>query len=281
MSSQKWFITGASGGLGLALTEKVLAQGHHVVAAVRRVESMQALKQAWPDRLEVERVDVTDREQVQAAAARHPDVDVVVNNAGGAVIGALEEMSEADIQQQIALNLLAPIHVTRAFLPAMRAKKSGTFIHVSSVGGRASFAGGSMYHAAKFGLEGFAETVSQEIAGFGIKTLIIEPGSIKTGFIANIHWTPEHDDYKESAVGKLRRWIEENGEADISGDPVKMADAIYTVSQMAEPPLRTVLGGDAYAVLEAGYSRSLAALQAQKELAESVMFEGKTGFRPE
>jgi NAD(P)-dependent dehydrogenase (short-subunit alcohol dehydrogenase family) len=281
MSSQKWFITGASGGLGLALTEKVLAQGHRVVAAVRRIEGMRALTQAYPDMLEVESVDVTDREQVQAAAARHPDVDVVVNNAGGAVIGAMEEMSDADIEQQIALNLLAPIHVTRAFLGALRAKQRGTFIHVSSVGGRAAFPGGSMYHAAKFGLEGFAEAVSQEVAEFGIKTIIIEPGSIKTGFVANIRWTPQLDHYKDSTVARLRRWIEENGEADASGDPVRMAEAIYTISQMSEPPLRTVLGGDAYAVLEAGYTRSLAALQAQKDLAASVMFEGKSGFMPE
>jgi NAD(P)-dependent dehydrogenase (short-subunit alcohol dehydrogenase family) len=281
MSSQKWFISGASGGLGLAITEKVLAQGHRVVAAVRRIDGMRTLQQAYPDRIEAESVDVTDLEQVQAAAARHPDVDVVVNNAGGAVIGAMEEMSEADIQQQIALNLLAPIHMMRAFLRGMRARKRGMFIHVSSVGGRAAFAGGSLYHAAKFGLEGFAESVSQEVAEFGIKTVIIEPGSIKTGFVANIRWTPELDAYKDGAVGKLRRWLEEHGETSVSGDPVKMAEAIYTISQMPEPPLRTVLGGDAYAVLEAGYSRSLAALQAQKDLAGSVMFEGKTGFMPE
>lgn len=278
MSSQKWFITGASGGLGLALAEKVLAQGHRVVAAVRRIEAMQALKQAWPNQLEVESVDVTDREQVRAAAARHLDAEVVVNNAGGAVIGAMEEMSDADIEQQIALNLLAPIHVTRAFLGAWRARKRGTFIHVSSVGGRTTFPGGALYHAAKFGLEGFAETVNQEIAEFGIKTLIIEPGSIKTGFVANIRWTEAREEYRDGAVGKLRRWLDERGDQDISGDPVKMADAIYALSRMPEPPLRTVLGGDAYAMLEPRYAGSLTALQAQKDLAGSVMFDGKAGF---
>jgi NAD(P)-dependent dehydrogenase (short-subunit alcohol dehydrogenase family) len=281
MPIQKWFITGASGGLGLALTEKVLAQGHPVVAAVRRVEAMQALKQKYPALLELEAVDLMNREQIQAAAARHPDVDVVVNNAGGAVIGAMEEMSEADIQQQIGLNLLAPIHVTRAFLPALRARKRGTFIHVSSVGGRGAFPSGSLYHAAKFGLEGFAEAVSQEIVEFGIKTIIIEPGSIKTGFVANISWTEELDAYRDGAVGKLRRQVKEVGDEYASGDPLKMADAIYTISQMPEPPLRTVLGGDAYSVLEGSYTRSLAALQAQKELAESVMFAGKAGFNPQ
>jgi NAD(P)-dependent dehydrogenase (short-subunit alcohol dehydrogenase family) len=281
MSSQKWFITGASSGLGLALTEKVLAEGHRAVAAVRRVDAMQELKQKYPALLEVESLDLTNREQVQAVVARHADVDVVANNAGGAIIGAMEEMTEADIQQQLALNLLAPIHVTRAFLPAMRAKNSGTLLYVSSVGGRAAFPSGSMYHAAKFGLEGFAESVSQEVAEFGIKTIIIEPGSIKTGFVANIRWTQELDAYKDGIVGQLRRQIVEVGEEQASGDPMKMADAIYTVSQMQEPPLRTVLGGDAYAVLDAGYSRSLTALQAQKELAESVMFAGKAGFNPQ
>lgn len=281
MRGQKWFITGASGGLGLALTEKVLAEGHRVVAAVRRVAALHSLKDAWPDALEVESVDVTRAEQVQAAAARHPDVDVVVNNAGGAVIGAMEEMSEADIEQQIALNLLAPIHVTRAFLGPMRARKHGTFIHVTSVGGRAAFPSGALYHAAKYGLEGFAEAVSQEVAEFGIKTLIVEPGSIKTGFVANIRWTEELADYKDGVVGKLRQQIKEVGDEYASGDPVKMAAAIYTISQLAEPPLRTVLGGDAYAVLEASYSRSLAALQGQKDLASSVMLEGKAGFNPQ
>ncbi|WP_322045424.1 SDR family NAD(P)-dependent oxidoreductase [Paraburkholderia sp. J67] len=281
MSSQKWFITGASGGLGLALTEAVLAAGHRVIAAVRRVDALRALKQKHPDLLEVEALDVTDREQVQAVVARHADVDVVVNNAGGAVIGAMEEMSEAEIAQQFALNLLAPIQLTRAFLPALRARKHGVLIYISSMGGRACFPSGSMYHAAKFGLEGFAESVSQEIAEFGIKTIIIEPGSIKTDFVANIRWTQELADYQVGVVGQLRQQIKAVGDDQASGDPVKMAEAIYAISQMPQPPLRTVLGGDAYAVLEAGYAQSLANLKAQKALAESVMLAGKAGFNPQ
>ncbi len=122
---------------------------------------------------------------------------------------------------------------------------------------------------------------AQELAEFGINTLIIEPGSIKTGFVANIRWTEQLEAYKGSAVGNLRGWIEQHGEDTASGDPLKMADAIYTLSQLHKPPLRTVLGGDAYAALEAGYARSLADIQAQKALAESVMLEGKAGFRPE
>jgi len=276
----KWLITGASSGLGLELTKKVLSEGHTVVAAVRRTEVLNDLKQQYAHNLIVESLDVTQFEQINQIAQRYTDLDIVVNNAGGAIIGAMEELTEQDIQQQIALNLLAPIHVTRAFLPAFRAKKAGTFIHITSIGGRVSFAAGALYHAAKFGLEGFAESVNQEIAEFGIKTLIIEPGSIKTGFVANIRWTEESEVYKNSAVGHLRRWIEENGEDTTSGDPVKMADAIFNLSQLEHPPLRTTLGADAYSTLEKTYQHSLTTLQAQKKLAESVAFEGKTGFIP-
>ncbi|MCI3205861.1 MULTISPECIES: SDR family NAD(P)-dependent oxidoreductase [Pandoraea] len=281
MSKQMWFITGASGGLGLALAEKVLAEGHRVIAAVRRVDALQALQQAWPEQLQVESIDMTDVARVQAVAARHPDVDIVVNNAGGAVIGAMEEMTEAQIEQQIALNLLGPIHVTRAFLGTMRARRHGTFIHITSVGGRATFPCGALYHAAKFGLEGFAEAVSQETAEFGIKTILIEPGSIRTNFLANIQWTTEIDDYRTGAVANLRTLVKTHGDEVASGDPVKMADVIYGVSQMAEPPLRTVLGADAYAVLEGTYARSLDALKAQKDLAASVTLEGRVGFHPQ
>ncbi|VVE32438.1 SDR family NAD(P)-dependent oxidoreductase [Pandoraea anhela] len=278
MTKPTWFITGAAGGLGLTLAEKVLSEGHHVIAAVRRVESLQALQQAWPDQLQVESVDVTDPDRVRDVAARYPGVDIVVNNAGGAVIGAMEEMTEAQIAQQITLNLLAPIHVTRAFLGTMRARRHGTFIHITSVGGRATFPCCALYHAAKFGLEGFAEAVSQETAEFGIKTILIEPGSIRTNFVANIQWTTEIDDYRTGAVANLRNLVKTRGDEVASGDPARMADAIYAVSQMAEPPLRTVLGADAYEVLESTYARSLAELKAQKNLATSVSIEGRVGF---
>lgn len=281
MSTSKWLITGASGGLGLALSRTVLAAGHPLVAAVRRPEALQELAAQYPQQLRIEQVDVTDREQVQAAAARHQDAEVVVNNAGGAVIGAMEELDEADIQQQLSLNLLAPIQITRAFLPAMRARRRGTVIHISSIGGRVAFAGGALYHAAKFGLEGFAEAVSQEVAEFGIKTLIIEPGSIKSDFVANIRWTKETDAYRDAAVGHLRRWIAQHGDENTSGDPQKMAAEIYRLSQQDAPPLRTALGVDAFEVLHGGYERALSALQAQKDTAQSVALPGKTGFIPQ
>lgn len=279
-SEKKWFITGASGGLGLELTKSALSQGHSVVAAVRKPEALVVLAKQYAGRLIVEKLDVTHIEDIANVAVRHPDVEVLLNNAGGSILGAMEELSNEQIQQQLDLNLVAPIYLTRAFLPAMRARKSGTIVYITSVGGRVSFAGGAMYHAAKFGLEGFAESVAQEIVNFGIKTLIVEPGSMKTHFITNAKWTHESAAYKEGAVATVRKYIQEHGEANIAGDPVMIAAAICGLIAQAQPPLRTALGVDTYGTLEQAYSDNLKALQAQKELATSVAFTGKTGFMP-
>lgn len=189
-------------------------------------------------------------------------------------------LSDVEIQQQLDLNLLGPMHVTRSFLPAWRARRSGTFIHITSIGGRVGFATGALYHAAKFALEGFAEAVNEELAEFGVKTLIIEPGSMKTDFVSNIRWAQELDAYKDGVVGKLRQWIKQSGDEYASGNPAKMAEAIYDLSQQDKPPLRTALGADAYEVLERSYSQSLQTLQSQKVLAQAMAFEGKSGFVP-
>lgn len=280
MSQQKWLITGASGGLGIEIVKRVLGEGHTVVATVQRPDSLSPMVEKYGQQLIVEKLDVTDIGQINAVAAKHRDVDVIVNNAGGAVIGAMEELTDAEIKHQLDLNLIGPIYITRAFLPALRARKSGRIVYITSIGGRVGYASGAMYHAAKFGLEGFAEAVSQEIADFGIKAIIIEPGSMKTNFQANIRWTKETEAYRSSAVGAVRRYIEEHGEENNAGDPVKIADAIYGLTQQVQPPLRTALGVDTYATLAQAYANSLMALKAQKELAESVAFAGKTGFMP-
>lgn len=280
MSNQKYFITGASGGLGIELVKTILNAGHTVVAAVRRPDALAELTQQYADRLIVEKLDVSDIAQIGAVAAKHQDIDVLINNAGGAVLGAMEELSDAEVQQQLNLNLVAPIYLTRAFLPAMRARKNGSIVFITSVGGRVSFAGGAMYHAAKFGLEGFAEAVAQEIAGFGIQSMIVEPGSMKTDFITNVQWTQASDAYRDTAVGAMRNYIREHGEENIAGDPVKIAHAIYDLTQLPAPPLRTALGVDTFATLQQAYRHHLETLEAQQALAESVAFEGKTGFMP-
>ncbi len=280
MAVQKYFVTGASGGLGLELARKILGEGNRLVAAVRRPETLAELAAEHGERLVIERLDVTSPDQIRQVAARHGDVDVVINNAGGAVIGAMEEMSEAEIRQQLDLNLIAPINLTRAFLPALRARGQGRIVYITSVGGRVGFVGGTLYHAAKFGLEGFAEALAQEIAGFGIQTLIIEPGSMATDFLANIRWTEESDTYRNTAVGALRSYIQHYAEEGLAGDPVKIAAAIYDLTRQDQPPLRTALGVDTFLTLQKAYGESLTALETQRELARSVAFEGRTGFMP-
>lgn len=281
MSAHKYFVTGASGGLGLELAKAILADGHQLVAAVRRPDTLADLAAQYGERLVIETLDVTSPAQITEVAARHGDIDVLVNNAGGAVIGAMEELSDAEVRQQLDLNLVGPINLTRAFLPALRARGGGKIVYITSIGGRVGFAGGSMYHAAKFGLEGFAEALAQEIAEFGVQTLIIEPGSMATDFLANVRWTQQSDTYHgETVVGGLRTYIQDMGDDGIAGDPVKIADAILHLMQMEQSPLRTALGVDTYATLEKAYADSLATLEAQKDLAQSVAIEGKTGFMP-
>ncbi len=278
--TQKWLITGASGGLGLAIVKQVLANGHQVVAGVRRPDVLAKLANEFSSQLQLEKLDVTDVHQIHALAQKHKDIDIIVNNAGGAVIGAMEEHTDDDIKQQLDLNLLAPIHISRAFLPQFRARKSGKIVFITSIGGRTAFAGGSLYHTAKYGLEGFAETLAQEIAEFGIQTLIIEPGSIKSNFLNNIRWTTPSEAYQGTQLAQMREYIAQAGEENISGDPTKMAAAIYELCEQSNPPLRTALGADAFAVLQSAYQNHLDALNAQADLAKSVAIDGKTGFNP-
>lgn len=279
MKTQKWLITGASGGLGLEIAKKALQAGHIVVATSRNPDALAELAVQYPDQILAEKLNLTDVADIKSFAEKYGTFDVIINNAGGAVIGAMEEMTDADIDQQLALNLLAPIHLTRACLPAMRAQKSGRIVYITSIGGRTAFAGGSLYHAAKFGLEGFAETIAQEVAEFGIQAIIVEPGSIKSNFLGNTRWTEKSADYAGSAVHQLRDYIEQQGEETISGDPVLMAGVIYSLTQQANPPLRTALGIDAFGVLQTAYQNHLNALETQENLAVSVAIEGKTGFR--
>ncbi|EXI62809.1 hypothetical protein MHD_06705 [Mannheimia granulomatis] len=272
-----YLITGASGGLGLHLTQTILANGHRVIATSRKADAFAQLCEQYPNTLQTEVLDILNINDLKALANKHQNIDVLINNAGGAVIGAMEEHTDADINQQLALNLLAPIHLSRAFLPQMRARKSGKIVFVTSIGGRMAFAGGSLYHTAKFGLEGFAETLAQEVAEFGIQTLIVEPGSIKSEFLNNIKWTNKLPEYQGSTVDKLGEYIA-NSEEHISGDPALMAKAIYELTTQDNPPLRTALGVDAFNGLQTAYQSHLDTLNAQKDLALSVAIAGKTGF---
>jgi NAD(P)-dependent dehydrogenase (short-subunit alcohol dehydrogenase family) len=253
-----------------------LSEGDSVIATVRRPDALADLSAVYAERLAVEELDVTRRDDVERLIARlvdaHPRIDVVVNNAGFGLIGATEEMTDRDVQDQISTMLLAPIQITRAFLGPMREQGGGRIIQISSVGGQVATPVSSPYHAAKWGLEGFTEGVSQEVAGFGIAFTIVEPGGMRTGFASGMRSTTETATYRHSPVGEFRRQMEGAGDAVYSGDPAKLARAIFDTTRDPAPPLRLTLGADAYDMIHEALRRRLEMLEAQRDLARSVAY---------
>ncbi|MGS0678081.1 SDR family oxidoreductase [Lactobacillus johnsonii] len=210
--SRVWLITGISSGFGKAITEQLLEKGETVVGTVRtKKDDIKALEEKYPDNLDVEHLDVTNtqeiREVVNKTIQRYGKIDVLVNNAGYGLFGAAEELSDKDIDLIIATNLTGSIQMIRAVLPYMRAQKSGHIIQISSYGGQVAYAGNSLYHATKFGIEGFCESVAQEIAPFNIKFSIIEPGGARTEFrygsAHDANLMPEYDNTMAHAFLKM------------------------------------------------------------------------------
>ncbi|WNF00848.1 SDR family oxidoreductase [Streptomyces luomodiensis] len=270
-----WFITGASGGLGRHLTEHALRGGDRVTATVRRPAALEDLRETYGDRLTVEILDLTrpaDVGEVIDRTLRSEPVDIVVNNAGYAVVGAAEEMTVDQIRDQIEVLLLAPMLITRAFLKPMREQGGGRIIQISSMGGQIGTPTHSSYHAGKWGLEGFTESVSREVSDFGIRLTVVEPGATRTGFASALRYTTASAAYRDTAVGRTRRLLESADESLFTGDPARLAAVIYDTTRHPDPPLRLTLGSDTYDAVHAALTERLAALETQKELAASVAF---------
>ena len=225
---------------------------------------------------QIVRRNVTVKDDIAAvvarAQARRP-VDILVNNAGGGVIGATEEMSDAEVEGQIALNLMAPIHITRAFVPAMRLRGSGRIIQISSASGQGSLPTSSLYHVAKWGLEGFSECLRQELEPFNLFVTLIEPGGARTSFSHNLQFASEIAAYRDTPAGHIRKMFETAGNELYTLDPQKIAQGIVDVATSDHPPLRVTLGGDAFGVVQAALQSRLAFLQSQEALARSVAFD--------
>jgi NAD(P)-dependent dehydrogenase (short-subunit alcohol dehydrogenase family) len=270
-----WFITGAAGGLGHNLAEYALSQGDRVTATVRRSAAVDGLRSRYGERLTVEILDVTrtaDVDEVITRTLASGPVDIVVNNAGYSVIGATEEMTAEQTRDQVETLLLAPMHITRSFLKPMHEQGGGRIIQISSVGGQTAFPISSAYHASKWGLEGFTEGVSREVADFGIRFTLVEPGSTRTGFASALRYTAETVAYRDNAVGQMRHWVESADGTVYTGDPAKLAAVIYDSTRHPDPPLRLTLGADAYDAIRTALTARLGALEAQKDLAASVAF---------
>lgn len=270
---QTWVITGTSSGLGRILTEQLLARGDRVAATLRKPDALADLKARYGDRLWVATLDVTDtgavREVVDRAFAELGRVDVVVSNAGYALFGAAEEVSDEQIVGQINTNLIGSIAVIRAALPHLRAQGGGRVLQVSSEGGQITYPNFSLYHATKWGIEGFVEAVAQEVAPFGIEFTLIEPGPAKTSFGGGLISPPPMAIYDDTPAGAVRRAIG-SGAFEITGDPLKMVRAMLDVAENNPAPRRLTLGSGAYANIHEALTERLAALEAQKDIAHST-----------
>ncbi|AVU10324.1 MULTISPECIES: SDR family oxidoreductase [unclassified Halomonas] len=225
--TKTWLITGTSSGLGRLLTEKLLARGDTVAATLRKEGSLDDLKAQYGDRLWIGLLDVTNTEQVHkvvdAAFGDLGHIDVLVSNAGYGLFGAAEEASDAQIERQIATNLTGSIQLIRAVLPHLRKQGGGRIVQLSSEGGQIAYPNFSLYHATKWGIEGFIESVAKEVAPFGIDCLIIEPGPTETNFAVGLDRAQPLACYEDTPAGEARRALA-SGTFEIKGDALTASD---------------------------------------------------------
>jgi NAD(P)-dependent dehydrogenase (short-subunit alcohol dehydrogenase family) len=271
-----WFITGAASGFGHAFAEHALAQGHNVVATARDAGRLADLVALAPDRVLATPLDVdvagAAEAAVQAAVARFGRIDVLVNNAGYGVVGALEETPDAELRALMNTNFFGAMAVTRAALPVLRAQKSGAIVNISSLGGQLSFSGFSAYSASKFALEGASEALAQEVAPFGIKVLIVEPGQFRTQLAGSgMRHMPVIEAY-QPVVGATREFAHtmHNTQA---GDPRKAAVAIEKALDAEHTPLRLQLGGDSVDAVRAHAQALLKDMEAWEAVSRSTDFD--------
>jgi NAD(P)-dependent dehydrogenase (short-subunit alcohol dehydrogenase family) len=276
MTARAWFVTGISSGFGRHMTEQLLERGDRVAGTVRQEGAVDDLKDKYGDRLWTARLDVTDVAEIKAVVGRAfadlGRVDVVVSNAGYGLFGAAEELTDDQIDHVIATNLTGSIQVIRAALPHLRAQGGGRIIQISTYGGQAAFPGGSMYHATKWGIEGFAEAVGQEVAPFGIGVTIVEPGGARTEFrYGSARLGPRLAAYDGTPATAIRAVLEE-GTAVPPGDPAKMAAVMIDSASQDPAPSRIILGSDAYRIISQALAGRLAGVEAQRDLAAATDF---------
>ncbi|OYX74439.1 MAG: short-chain dehydrogenase/reductase [Rhizobiales bacterium 17-65-6] len=268
-----WFITGATSGLGLEMAQQLLARGHRVIATARRPEALELLRPDHPDRLDVLQLNLAETDSitsaVESAFQRYARIDVIVSNAGYGLFGAAEEVSKAQIDRQIATNLAGSIHLICAALPFLRRQRGGRIVQVSSEGGQIAYPGFSLYHATKWGIEGFVESVAQEVTPFGIDFIIAEPGPTGTNFGANLDRAEPLAAYEETPAGAVRRAISDGSFA-IKGDAARTVAAMIAAAESDAPPLRLALGSTAYASISQALFARLTALEAQRRVADSA-----------
>lgn len=276
MTQRTWLITGVSSGFGREMAQQLLARGERVVGTVRSTAKVEDLLAQWPETFFAPLLDVTDssalRRVVDDAWQRFGRVDVVIANAGYGLFGAAEELSDAQVQQMIDTNLLGSIQLIRSALPHMRAQGGGRIIQISSYGGQVAFPGNSLYHATKWGIEGFVESVAQEVAAFNIGMTIVEPGGARTEFrYGSAQVASLMTEYDITPAHSFLKMLDPaNGQA--PGDPVRMATRIIDSVDLTPAPLRMVLGSQALQSTLTVLRQRVADFDTQHQLAASTDF---------
>jgi NAD(P)-dependent dehydrogenase (short-subunit alcohol dehydrogenase family) len=275
---QVWLVTGAGRGMGVDIAKAAMAAGHAVVATGRNTDTVTAALGQEDDLLAVN-LDVTDPAAalaaVQAAVDRFGHIDVLVNNAGNFNAGFFEEISPEDFRSQIETSLFGPVNVTRAVLPVMRAQRSGLVVTISSTAGIVGQEFCTAYAASKFGVEGWMESLNPEVAPFGIRTMLVEPGFFRTELLSpesTKYAEASIEDYAERTEQTVAGWKSMNGQQ--GGDPAKLANALVQLAGQDEPPLRFAAGADAVATVEKKAKDLLAQVDAHRELSSSLSHGG-------
>src|SRR5690348_13222269 len=262
---QVFFLTGSSRGLGRQIAEAALAAGHQLVATARRPETLADLASRYGGRILPVGLDVTDADAAEAAVRAGAEafgrIDALVNNAGYADLASVEDMTLADFRAQVDANLFGVVNVTKAALPLLREQGGGRIIQVSSIGGRLATPGLSAYQAAKWAVGGFSEVLAKEVGPFGIKVTVLEPGGMQTDWAGSSMRVPPVSEPYQPTVGVMAR-MHGDGSATALGDPAKVARVVLAIAGMAEPPLRLILGSEAYA-----YAMAAARARAESDAA--------------
>lgn len=270
MATDTWFITGVNSGFGRELAEQLLSRGGQVAGTVRREGSVDDLRAKYGDRFWVGHLDVTDlvrvREVVDAAFRDLGRIDVVVINAGYGLFGAAEELSDEQVVHQISTNLLGSMQTARAALPHLRAQGGGRLIQISSVAGLAAHAGASLYHASKWGCEGFMEALAQEVAPFNIGVTLVEPGGARTAFArGSLRLSEPLSAYDGTPAAFVRQFKDTAPQA--LGDPAKIAARIIDSAAQQPAPMRMMLGSDSYQGVTTALRNRLAQVEPQQATA--------------
>lgn len=264
-----WLITGASRGMGREMVEQLLARGDTVAATLRTPEHLDDLARRYGDRLWLRRLDVTDtaalRSVVDEAFAAHDRIDVVVSNAGYGVFGVAEDLADQQIDDMIATNLTASIQLARAAVPHLRAQGGGVLVQMSSMGGHVTFPAFSLYHVTKWGIEGFYDALATEVEPFGIHTVLVEPGVVRTGFFDAATRVEVSEPYRGGPADRPPTTTD-----DAADSQEKTVAAVLRAADSANPPRRLVLGSDAWTLVTEALSRRLADVLSQRENAATA-----------